>query len=814
MDSKRMDKNKKKKKLKLWKIGLLTVLSIILVTVVVGAGIVMAYIKDAPKININDFTNKLALTSNIYDMEGNYVEGLHGVQNRVYAPLSKINKYTQNAFIAIEDERFREHSGIDIKRIFGAIWEDIKAGKPDQGASTITQQLIKNTLLTPQKVLKRKIQEAYLSVTLEREISKDQILEYYLNTIYLGGNAYGIEAASEYYFDKSTDQLDIAQSALIAGLTQSPSRYNPYNNDNTPKVYKDRQLTVLSKMLSQNFITNDEFEKAKNENLNFKKRDDNTGVKYQWFIDAAIKSVSDDLKANYNYTQDEIYQQIYSGGLKIYTTLDPKVQDVADKVANDPKYYPTLQKDIAIWGKDKIIQPQIGIVINDYKMGEVRAVVGGRGSQPFMSQNRATDPTYARQPGSAMKPIAVYAPAFDLGYSPASVIDDSPFNPKQSALAADWPKEGPNNYDNKYRGLTTIRDAVRQSLNVIAAKLILMIGPSTSTDYIKKFGISTLVLTGKYNDTGPAKALGGLTKGVTPLEMSAAYGVFGNSGVYVQPILYTKVTNSDGTIILEKKSQKHQVISAQAAYLMVDVLKGVINNGTGTAVKTKGKFISMPAAGKTGTTENQADAYFAGLTPYYSGTIWMGHDKPSVSLSLSSADTAWMWGDIMRQIHNSLAVKNFDRPGGIVTAIVCKDSGKLPTALCRRDPRGDRLIADLFAKGKVPKESCDVHVEAQVNTTTGKLANQYTPPDLIVNKVFIKRQYPVDKRVKDYIYQIPTEFDIIPVVTPGPSPTPVPSASATPAPNTPGPSPTPVPSASATPAPNTGQVPGTVQHVG
>lgn len=761
-------KNIENKKTNVWKIFMKTVLLIILVAAVAGVGIVLSYIISAPKINTDDFIKKLALTSNIYDKDGSYVEGLHGTENREYVLLAKVPKHTQNAFIAIEDERFMEHPGIDIRRIAGALWNDIKTGRPDQGASTITQQLLKNTVLTSKKELKRKIQEAYMAINLERVLSKDQILEYYLNTIYLGGNAYGIQSASQYYFSKDVDGLDIAQSALIAGLTQSPSIYNPYGNEKTPEVYKNRQIIVLSKMLELNMISKDEFEKAKNQKLNFLKRDGNPSVKYQWFVDAVISSVSIDLKAKYNYTDDEISQKIYSGGLKVYTTLDPKIQDITDKVSNDPKYYKTLAKDIATWGKDNIIQPQIGVVINDYKTGEVRAIVGGRGSQPFRSQNRASDPTYARQPGSAMKPIAVYAPAFDLGYAPASVIDDSPFTPDQSSLAPGWPKEGPNNYDDRYRGFTTIRDAVIRSSNIVASKLVLKIGPDISSEYIKKFGISTLVLSGANNDVGPAKALGGLTKGVTPLEMSAAYGVFGNDGIYVQPILYTKVLDSAGNVILEKKPEKHQVISPQAAYLTVDVLKDVVTNGTGAAVRTKGMFTSIPSAGKTGTTDKQADTYFTGLTPYYSGAIWMGHDKPSVSLNLTSDETSWMWGDIMRQIHSGLVAKDFVQPDGIVTATVCKDSGKLPTDLCLRDPRGDRLIKDFFAKGTVPNESCDVHVSVGINILTGKLAGNYTFPLFVWDKVFIKRPYPVDERVEDYKYQVPIDADSILDVTPNP----------------------------------------------
>lgn len=766
MDSKNSNNNnnnkkKKKKKHKAWKAILLVLVLVILIAVGATAGVVLACISTAPEISKESFTN-LAQTTKIYDKDGNLVDDLHQVENRTYVPLSKVKKYTQDAFIAIEDERFREHFGIDMKRIIGATIIDLKSGTAAQGASTITQQLIKNTVLTNEKKLKRKIQEAYLAIKIERELSKDQILEYYLNTIHLGGSAYGIQAAAEYYFNKDVDQLDLAESALIAGINRSPSHYNPYLNEDTPDVYRDRATVVLSKMLENNMISKEEFESAKTEvskmdSKSFTKRTDNTTMKYQWFIEAALDSVKKDLKLKYNYTDEEISQKLYAGGLRIYTTIDPKVQDVVNKVGNNDKYYPKLKADIATWGKDKTIQPQIGIVIDDYKTGEVRAVLGGRGEQPLLSQNRAV--SVYRQPGSAMKPLAVYGPAFDMGYSPATVLDDSPFTPEMAA-AAGWSGDGPQNFNKKYSGFYTLRNSIKESKNVIAVKMMLKIGPSNSIEYLKKFGLSGLVTTPDINgntDVVPAIALGGMTHGVTPLEMAAAYGTFGNGGKYTSPILYTKVLDSDGAVILEKKPEKHKVISPQAAYLMIDTMKGVVNGGTGS----RANLGIIPAAGKTGTTNESADAYFAGLTAYYSGAVWMGHDKPSQKLPLTSGETAQMWGDIMKEIHKGLPVKDFERPGGLITATVCRDSGKLPTSLCENDPRGSRLITDLFVEGSVPTSSCDVHVKAYVNTMTGKLASRFTPPFLKKEMVFIKRPYPVDERVADYPYQLPVESDTL-----------------------------------------------------
>lgn len=787
---------RKKKKFKAWKVILIMIILVVLIAISAVVGVVMAFVNTAPQINLDSFTN-LAQTTKIYDKDGNYIENFHGIENRTYVTLPNINKYTQDAFISIEDERFREHPGVDIKRIFGALWADLRSGSLEQGASTITQQLVRNIMLTQKKEWSRKIQEAYLAIKLEDKLSKDMILEYYLNTIFLGGSAYGVQAASEYYFGKNASDLTIAESALIAGITQSPNIYNPYLNVNTPDVYKERQLTVLSTMLKNNYINQEEFNSAKEEmesqKFDSKATVNNTQLKYQWFIESAIDSVMADLKLKYQYTDQEIQQKIYTGGLKIYTTIDTNIQDVVDKIANDPKYYPTLYKDIATWGKDNTIQPQVGICISDYKTGEVRALLGGRGEQPLRALNRAVD--VPRQPGSSMKPLAVYAPAFDMGYSPSSVLDDTPLS-SEMAQAAGWKEdEYPLNYEKTFDGFYILRDAIKKSKNIIAVKLMLQITPRKSVDYLKKFNLSYLVTTPDKNgntDVVTSIALGGMTNGVTPVEMASAYGVFGNNGVYTEPILYSKVLDSEDNVILEKKPEKHKVVSAEAAYLMVDTLKGVINNGTGT----KAKFSSMPSAGKTGTTNELADAYFVGITPYYSGAIWVGHDKPSLGIkgsefgkdknsskSLSSGDSAWMWGDIMKAIHTDLPIIDFEKPTKIVTATVCKDSGKLATDLCRNDPRGSREITDIFAEGTVPTDFCSVHVELPIDTSNGKIATEFCPIELIKKIIFIKRENPVDNSVADFIYQAPTEYCDLHkskiVITPTPIKPPVPTTTPT-----------------------------------
>ncbi|QCX34227.1 PBP1A family penicillin-binding protein [Caloramator sp. E03] len=756
-ESRRKRKKVKKKGSGIGKKFLIIILIIILLSTAAATGAVIAVLKSAPTLN-TDIINNLKQSSKIYDMNGKYIEDFSGSENRNVVPLKQIPKNLQNAFVAIEDERFWTHHGIDIKRIFGALWYDIKTMSKAQGASTITQQLIKNYALSPKKNITRKIQEAYLAIQLERQLSKEQILEAYLNTILLGNNTWGVQAASMLYFGKDVSQLNLAECSLLAGITQNPSKYNPYSKKNTenPKDLLDRQKTVLSKMLELGYITKDEYDSALNYKLKFQSKQTAMSMKYQWFIEPAIEQIAKDFAEKYGMTESEAKQKLRIGGYNIYLTIDTNIQEVAQSVIDNDKYYSNLKlsKDLQYYsadGKSKsIVQPQAAAVIFDYKSGEVRAIVGGRGAHDLMSLNRATE--VARQPGSSIKPLAVYGPAIDTKLATAgTVIEDSPMPSDFVKANKGW---DPKNADGKFRGYITIRDAIKHSVNLVAVKLQLQVGVNTSINYLQnKFHITTI----KNDDKNTAAmALGGMTEGVTPYEMAAAYGVFGNGGIYSEPIMYTKVTDRNGDVILEKTSEQSKSLSPQAAYIMTDMLKGVLSAGGTGASANLG---AMPAAGKTGTASDNTNAWFCGFTPYYSGAIWIGHDQPKVKVTnLTSSLAARMWGDIMKQVHKNLDVVDFQVPSGIVKSEICIDSGKAPSDICAQDPRGSRIRSELFIDGTQPVEICDIHTTADIDIRTGKLASWDTPSEYISRKVFIKRDAKSRATLLDDPYVLPTEL--------------------------------------------------------
>lgn len=749
----------KKKKRHIGKKILTAFLIILLITLAGGSGVLIAVIKSAPAIDTDILTN-LKQSGKIYDKENHYIEDLSDIENRQVVPLSQIPQNLKDAVISIEDERFETHHGIDIQRIFGAIVYDIKTMSRAQGASTITQQLIKNIALSPEKKFTRKLQEMYLAIQLERKLSKDQILHAYLNTIYLGGNAYGVQAASLYYFGKPVQELKLSECALIAGLTQNPAKYWPYSKKNkeNPENYLERQRLVLSQMLKLGKISKEEYDQAIKEKLEFKTKEAEVATKYQWFIEPAIDQVAKDFSEKYGITESEARQKLRTGGYSIYLTIDTKIQEKAESVINDPKYYPKIsEKDkyYSINSKDKqLIQPQAAAVIMDSTSGEVRAIVGGRGPHPLKSNNRATDTDVARQPGSAIKPLSVYAPALEKKIITAgSTIEDSPM-PQDFVDKNKW---DPKNYNNRFGGITTVRNAVKDSVNLVPIKILQNLGINTSIDFLKnKFHLSTIETKGSTNDENLSSlSLGGMTHGVTPLEMAAAYSVFANNGIYSEPIMYTKVEDTNGTVILEKNSNQSKAISPQAAYIMNDMLQTVVKSGTGT----KAKLGKMPVGGKTGTSDDHTNGYFMGITPYYTGAVWMGHDDKNYHVpGLVGGTEAPMWRDIMAVAHEGLEVKSFKRPSGIVSAQVCLDSGQAPTELCAQDPRGSRVQTELFIEGTQPVELCNVHVAVDIDISNGKLATPSTPPELVQKKVFLNRARNPRAVLGDDAYIVPTEY--------------------------------------------------------
>lgn len=746
-ETKAPSKGKKKKRTfsfaRFLKFIILTLLLIILVGGSIALGTAYAWVKSARPLNVNELFD-LNQTTYIVDKDDKLIDKLHANENRSMVTLDQIPKYLQNAFIAIEDKRFRKHNGVDIYRIMGALKADLKTGKPSQGGSTITQQLIKNVYLSPEKLVKRKVIEMYYAIQLERTFRKDQILEAYMNTIGLGHNVAGVKAAGLYYFGKELDQLTLAECAMIAGITRYPSAYSPYLNF---EKSTERKELILNEMLSQGYITQGEHDEAIKQEIKLAKVE--TEIESTYFSDMIISDVIDALQQKLGLTKEEAEIKLFNGGLKIIATIDMDMQSMVEETFKNTKLFPESKEDA-----NGILQPEAAVIIIENGTGEIKAVMGGRSEKVRRGLNRATQSL--RQPGSTIKPLGAYAPALDNGYSVGTVVDDSPIT---------FGNYSPRNYSNDFKGLTTVREGIQHSTNIIAVKLVQDIGIGRSMEYLKKFGITTMVTredNKSTNDEGLAQlALGGITKGVKPLEMAAAYSVFPNKGLYIKPISFTKILDKDGNVIFENKPEKSKAISEQVAYLMVDIMKGVIKGGTGgNAALSK-----MPAAGKTGTTTKNVDAWFTGYSPYYTASVWIGHDEPKPMNFTGGSYPAKLWRAIMEEAHKDLKVKDFERPGGLVSVNICVVSGKRPSELCALDPRGSTVRSELFIKGTEPAEDsiCDVHVIRDVDIETGKLATPYCPSSLIQSKVFIQRTEPFvpipgqTKVPADLIYEAPLE---------------------------------------------------------
>lgn len=768
-----MKSKKKKKKSKFFKILKVFIILFLTITIlggVAGAGIALAMIKSAPPLDLKAVLELKVPSILYYPTKNNKYEFMDEAptdEKREIVSYKDIPQNLINAVVSIEDERFWQHNGIDPRRIVGAALIDIqKIIKKEvglHGASTITQQLLKNTVVGDAFSLQRKIQEAYLAIELEKSLSKEQILEAYLNTSFFGGSANGVQKAAKQYFNKDVKDLSLIQCAYIAGVTQNPSRFYPYSSGKLkkdPTPYLNRTKTVLYMMHQNNYIDDTTYNNALDE-LNTKNKIDFTPLKsqkvayklnYEWFSRPVMEAVKSDLIEKYNYSSEEVQKLLMYGGLKIYTTMDKDIQKSTLDILNDPKTIGYIDSEKSPNG---IIQPQVAAVIMDYHSGEVKAIVGGRGEQPANGYNRAASDKFLRPVGSSVKPLSVYAPAIDSKHaSPATVIEDSPLPVE---IGKQWPTNGkpynPSNYDGSgFRGLVTIRESIRRSINLVALKLEYEIGLKTGVSYLEKFGI-------KLNKTDRASLAAvslGQFEAANPLKMAAAFGTFGNSGIYTEPILYTKVVDKTGKVLLENKPETRKVLSPQSAYTMYDLLKEPTSSRPG-ATAGVARFGSMPVAGKTGTTSDKKDFYFAGLTPYYSGAVWIGNDIPKTyNRPLSSSLSAKIWGKIMKEAHKNLKTTDISKPKGIVTASVCSVSGKLTTDLCAKDPRGNKVIKDMFLEGTVPTTLCDAHVEATVNKLNGKLATEFTPPELIETRVFIRKEYAA-KADKKYI--LPTEKD-------------------------------------------------------
>nr|WP_297932609.1 PBP1A family penicillin-binding protein [uncultured Lachnoclostridium sp.] len=821
----------KKMKTKTYVLSFRTFLICVVVAVCIGTfagiGLVKGIIDNAPHIDsINVAPTTFATT--IYDSEGNKMQQLVGSNaNRVYVNIENIPDNLINAFIAVEDERFWDHKGIDVRGIFRAFFLGVTGGGFDQGASTITQQLLKNTVFEGgmetnfSDKLERKIQEQYLALQLENKMDKRTILEYYLNTINLGQNTLGVEAASQRYFNKNVNDLTLSECTVIAGITKNPSSYNPITY---PEVNADRRTIILDKMKEQNYISEEDYQKAladdvysRIELVNTEQYSSKSNVN-SYFVDALVDEVTNDLVEELGYTSTQAYNLIYRSGLSIYTTQDTKIQSICDEVFSDESMYPANStfelsyrltviddkgdahnyselnlrkyfqaKDPAfnLYFKDKdkatpyieeyrktvvgetdkidgevinfVPQPQVSFVLMDQFTGQVKALIGGRGTKAYSrSLNRATATT--RQPGSTFKIVSTYLPALDTkGMTLATVFDDDEYYyPGGLKKVNNWNGEA-------YNGFTTIRQAIYNSMNVMAVKTLEKVTTQTGFSYLQKLGFTTLVENRTDENTGATHsdlnlslALGGITDGVTNLELTNSFATIANGGNYTSPKLYTKILDQSGKVLIDHTdSSSTQVMKDSTAFLLTNAMEDVVKVGTGKKLSLAS--VNMPVAGKTGTTSNDNDLWFVGYTPYYTAGIWGGYDNNG-----DQADTSYhknLWRTVMEKIHKPLPRKEFSRPDSITTAKICTKSGKLAIdGVCDHAPNGSTVRTEYFAKGTVPAEACDVHVKFPVCITSGQTPSSNCPSEDIVNKVFIVKSKE-EARTADTPYILPINFE-------------------------------------------------------
>ncbi len=687
----------------LFRATVLVALVLVILIGVSGLGFVAASLRGLP--SLADMGPNPDVSTLVYDDHGALVGQIHGVENRMPVKLNEIPLNLQNAFIAAEDHRFYQHHGVDLRGIMRALYVNFTGGKVIEGASTITQQLARNAFLTMDRTLKRKVQEAIVALELERRFTKKEILEMYLNQINFGRGNYGVQSAAQNYFGKNVGQLTLGESALLAGVTKSPENYNPVASFKSSLTRRD---TVLDQMVEYGYIDPATAAKAKQEKITVVQKK-STSYPGDWFVDYVLQQL---LKT---YGEEKVYR----GGLRVYTTLNLKTQ-----VAAQQRMREMLDADYPLkdGGPE---QPDMAAVFIDPRTGHIKAVIGGRTYDRKLGLNHAV--ASKRQPGSSMKPLVVYTPAIDAGIPPSHVVDDSPVMYTQPDGTPWWPM----NYDKRFRGLMTIREAVEQSVNVVAVKMLEQIGPKVGLENARRMGITTLHDSGRLNDVTLALALGGVTDGVIPLEMASAYGVLANGGVRAEPISILKVVDRNGTVLEEHRPQTQVIIKPETAWMMTDILEGVIKRGTGRPAD-----IGRPAAGKTGTTNDLVDAWFVGYTPNLVGAVWMGYDQPKPMHNVyGSTYPAQVWKAGMLAYHEGRPVEDFPEPKDLVRMTVCRKSGELAGPYC---PPED-LYEEVYLPGTQPTQTCTVHVLVKVDRLSGKLATPYCPPSEVVTRVMLKR---------------------------------------------------------------------------
>ena len=719
--AKKEERRKKHKILKFFLKFFLILIILLLLLLIAGmwgfAGLLLGwYGNEDIQISKEDLVIKVS-NSVIVDQNGTVLADLSGDEKRKIITLEEMAEYLPKAYIAIEDERFYEHSGVDFKRTAGAIANTLLNGNSSYGGSTITQQLVKNITNDNESTgiegIKRKIREWQRAYQVERMISKEQILELYLNILFVGANnLHGVELGAEYYFDKSAKDLSLAECAFMAGINHSPNSYNPYNTavDNSEKI-KNRTITVLDKMKELGYISEEEYQNAVTEvqnGLQFGTGEIMGGSVFSYHTDAVISQVVEQVMEEKNMTEQMAKNYVYSSGLTIHSTVDLNIQNRLEEEYAKEKYI--------IKGREKNSDgtllnehSQSGMAIVDYKTGNVVAVAGGFGEKTSAGWNRATQ--MEKQTGSSIKPLADVAPALqEKIITAATVYDDS-----STRFGKNYE---PKNY-NGFKGLINIRSFIRTSQNIPAVKIMVELTPKKSLEYLQNMGISSL---DSVTDNVLSLALGGMTSGVSPLEMASAYGTIANDGVYISPTFYTSVTDANGETVLTPKQETRQVISKQNAYIMKTIIQEPVKSG-GTA--TYCAIPGMDVAAKTGTTDNDYDRWLCGFTPYYAAATWYGYDN-SETVYFSGNPAGQIWDAVMTDIHKDLPSATFVRPEGIVERTVCRTTGCLASRNCTNTYTEifteDNLPQQCANHRKVPKETLGLWtpLNRNRNTTTNR----------------------------------------------------------------------------------------------
>ena len=753
---------KKRVGVRFFKALIICILLLGIICVIGGAIFAKKIIDNTPAVTADDILPQ-GYTTNITDQSGTVVETLKDSDsNRIYKTYEEItanSEYLPHAFVAIEDERFYEHNGIDLQGIIRAGVVGVTNGfNFTEGASTLTQQLIKNNVF-PDFVneetffdkVERKLQEQYLALQIEKEMDKNEILEAYMNTINLGQGCLGVETAAQRYFNKSAADLTLSESAVIAAITQNPTLYDPVTN---PDQNAQRREKVLGNMLDQGYINQTEYDDAMADPVYDRIQQTAAATEdttpYSYFTDALIEDVIRDLREEKGYSETQAYNLLYTGGLTIRSTQDMSIQEICDEVTSDESYYPATEYGLEFaltihradgsvenYSKENLatyirethndnnplvfssreeaeqrieeykstlninteagdivdqnytitLQPQVSFVVMDQYTGQVKAIVGGRGEKTGnLTFNRATDDK--QQPGSCFKILSTYAPALNEDkITLATIKVDEPYKYESGQVVH-------NSYSG-YRGAMTVRNAIKQSVNTIAVETLTEdVGPKTGYEYLEQFGFSTLTDA----DITQAMALGGITDGVYNIELTAAFASIANSGTYTEPVLYTEILDHDGNVLIDNSAPAtHEVIKDSTAYLLTSAMEDVVNGGTGTSANLS----NMTTAGKTGSTDDYADRWFVGFTPYYTAGIWGGYDSNKSMEGYGSWHLA-IWNAIMERVHDGLQDKDFEMPSSVVRKSICTESGLLAVSGCPSR-------TDYFDKDSLPTQSCSGH---------------------------------------------------------------------------------------------------------